>query len=53
MVKGRGYPLHGHTMHKSPTHPNMNTQSEESWVKGAGLKGSFQAEDELQRYSVA
>lgn len=21
MVKGRGYPLHGHMMHKSPTHP--------------------------------
>lgn len=38
---------------KAPPTPNMNllfvsgTQSKESWVKGAGLKGSFQAEDEL------
>lgn len=44
MVKGRGYPLYGHMMHKIPTHPQYvvsGTQSEENQLKGAGLKGSF------------
>lgn len=46
MVKGRGYPLHGHMMHKSPTHPQHEPPVckwhpiRRKLMKGAGLKGS-------------